>query len=240
MIGLALAGLGIGSLVAACAASITSPGPSSSPGPGAGASAMLLRYVALGDSYTIGTATRRASERWPAQLVTRLGDAPPTLELVANLGVNGFTSRDVIEVELPQLGDLRPEFASLLVGVNDVVQGVPPEMYRANAARILDALLERLRPDRIVTVATPDYTVTPQGAAYGDPTTQSARIRRNNDILRELAAARGIAFVDIHDLSLRAATDRTLVADDGLHPSGAQYTLWVERIGPVVEGLLGR
>jgi lysophospholipase L1-like esterase len=199
-----------------------------------------LRYVALGDSYTIGTATASEGERWPNQLVARLGPTAPTLALTANLGVNGFTSRDLIEVELPRLDDLRPEFATVLIGVNDVVQGVPAETYRANAARILDALLERLPADRIVTVATPDYTVTPQGASYGDPATQSAEIRVNNTVLRDLSAARAIAFVDIFDLSLRASTDRTLVAADGLHPSGAQYALWAERIEPVVAGLLGR
>lgn len=241
----AFAGLGLGALVAACASTTTgSPTPvGATAGATTGGSsdvARRLRYVALGDSYTIGTATRTEAERWPNQLVARLGDAPPTLELVANLGVNGFTSRDVIEVELPQLDAHRPEFATLLIGVNDVVQGVPPDTYRVNAARILDALLERLPPGRIVAVATPDYTVTPEGASYGDPAAQAAGIRRNNEILRELATARGIAFVDIHDLSLRAATDRTLVADDGLHPSGAQYALWVERIAPVVERLLGK
>jgi lysophospholipase L1-like esterase len=196
--------------------------------------------VALGDSYTIGTSTRNAAERWPDQLVVRLGPEAPTLELVANLGVNGFTSRDVIEVELPQLDALRPEFASLLVGVNDVVQGVPQATFRTNAAAILDDLRRRLAPDRIVVVGTPDYTVTPQGAAYGDPDAQSAAIGRNNEILRELAAVRGVAWVDIHDLSLRAGNDRALVADDGLHPSGAQYALWVDRIAPVVSRLIGR
>jgi lysophospholipase L1-like esterase len=199
-----------------------------------------LRYVALGDSYTIGTATRSAVERWPNQLVGRLGAVPPTLDLIANLAVNGYTSGDVIAVELPRLDELRPEFVSLLIGVNDVVQGVPEATYRANAAAILDDLLRRLPPDRIVTVATPDYTVTPQGAAYGDPARQAAAIRRTNRVLDALAAARGIAFVDIHDLSLRAREDPGLVAADGLHPSGAQYALWVERIAPVVEGLLGR
>ena len=196
-----------------------------------------LRYVALGDSYTIGTAVASAAERWPDQLAARAGDS---LHLVANLGVNGFTSRDVVEVELPQLAALRPEFASLLVGVNDVVQGVPATTFESNAAAILDVLLTLLPPDRIVTVATPDYTVTPQGAAYGDPAAQSAAIRRNNAILERLAAQRGIAYVDTFDLSLRAAGDRSLVADDGLHPSGAQYALWVDRIAPVVEVLLGR
>ena len=198
-----------------------------------------LRYVALGDSYTIGTATRSPGERWPDQLVGRLGPQPPTLDLIANLGVNGFTSRDVIETELPQLDALRPEFASLLIGINDVVQGVPATAFRKNASAILDDLVRRLPPRRIVAVAMPDYTVTPQGGAFGDPAEQSAGIRRNNAILRELAAERGIAFVDTYDLSLRARVDRTLVADDGLHPSGVQYGLWVDRILPVVERLLG-
>ena len=199
-----------------------------------------LRYVALGDSYTIGTSTRNPAERWPDQLVARLGLEPPALDLVANLGVNGFTSRDVIEVELPQLDALRPEFASLLIGVNDVVQGVPEATFRANAVVILDDLLRRLAPDRIVVVSTPDYTVTPQGAGYGDPGAQSAAIRRNNDILQVLAAERGVARVDIHDLSLQARDEPALVADDGLHPSGAQYALWVDRIEPVISRLIGR
>jgi lysophospholipase L1-like esterase len=197
-----------------------------------------LRYVALGDSYTIGTAVPREGDRWPNRLVAAIGAGPPGLELIANLGVNGFTSRDVIDVDLPRLEELRPEFASLLVGVNDVVQGVPPETYRSNVRRILDTLLAPLPANRIITVATPDYTVTPQGASYGDPAVRSAGIRTTNAILRELATDHGIAFVDIHDLSLRAADDRSLVAADGLHPSGAQYALWVERIGPVAERLL--
>lgn len=198
-----------------------------------------LRYVALGDSYTIGTSVHPA-QRWPDQLVAALGSRPPTLQLVANLAVNGYTSGDVVARQLPSLEELRPGFASLLVGVNDVVQGVPAPRFRDNAATILDDLLGRLPADRIVVVSTPDYTVTPKGADYGDPAAQAAGIRENNRILEELTLARGIAWVDIHDLSLGAADDRSLVASDGLHPSGAQYALWVERIRPVVEGLLRR
>jgi lysophospholipase L1-like esterase len=199
-----------------------------------------LRYVALGDSYTIGTALDDARDRWPDRLVAAIGRRPPTLELAANLGVDGFTSADLIEHELPALDGLRPGFASVLIGVNDVVQGVAAAVYRANVARILDVLRELLPANRIVTVATPDYTVTPQGAAYGDPATQAAGIRSNNDILAALARERAIAFVDIHDLSLRAAGDRSLVAADGLHPSADQYGLWVDRILPVVADLIGR
>ena len=201
----------------------------------AGASAPGVRFVALGDSYTIGTSVAPA-ERWPDQLVRRV----PGIELVANLAVNGFTSGDVIDVELPRLPELRPQLLTLLIGVNDVVQGVPEPVYRGNVADILDVLLGHVGAGRVVVVTTPDYTVTPAGADYGDPATQSAAVRRNNAINTELAKGRGIAVVDIHDLSLLAATDRSLVANDALHPSGAQYALWVERIVPVVAGMLAR
>ena len=193
-----------------------------------------LRYVALGDSYTIGTSVGER-ERWPNQLVA----LEPRLELVANLAVNGFTSRDVIEVELPQLDELRPQFVTVLIGVNDVVQGVPSETYRQNVARILADAVERVGANRVLVVTTPDYTVTPSGSDYGDPVQQAAGIRENNAIITEVARALGIAVVDIHGISLEAATDPSLVAFDGLHPSGAQYARWVERILPSVTTLLG-
>jgi lysophospholipase L1-like esterase len=200
-----------------------------------------LRFVALGDSYTIGTSVAEA-ERWPNLLVARLAAAAapgePPLELVANLGVNGFATADVIARELPRLDALRPEFVSLLIGVNDVVRGVPRAEYEANAAAILDALLTRLPANRIVTVATPDYTVTPAGADYGDPLRRSLEVLGCNAILRALARQRGIAWADIFELSRRAGGMPGMVARDGLHPSGIQYDLWVDLIEPVVRGML--
>ncbi len=194
-----------------------------------------MRYVALGDSYTIGTSVTEA-ERWPNQLVDRVGE----LELVGNPAVNGSTSTDVIEDQLPQLDRLRPEFVSLLIGVNDVVQGVGDSRYGGNVAVILEELLRRLPPGRMVCVATPDYTVTPSGSAYGDPALQSDAIVRVNAILREACDARGVRFVpEIFEISQAALDDPTLVADDGLHPSGEQYRRWVEVIAPVVEELIG-
>ena len=193
-----------------------------------------VRYVALGDSYTIGTSVD-PPERWPDQLVALV----PALDLVANLGVDGFTSRDLIELELPRLAGVRPDLVSVLVGVNDVVRGVPEASYRANVEHILEAVLALVPAGRAFVVTTPDYTVTPAGARYGDPGERAAGVRAINAIITELAAARGVAVVDIHGLSLRAADDRSLVATDGLHPSGAQYASWVDLIVPIVRAMLG-
>ena len=192
-----------------------------------------MRFVALGDSYTIGTSVSE-DERWPNQLAARV----PGLELVGNPAVNGYTSANLIEEELPALDGLDAELVTVLIGVNDVVQGVEDARYAGNVVNILEELLGRLPPDRIICIATPDYTVTPQGAAYGDPDRQSARIAEFNAIFREACEARGIPFVpETFVISREAQDDPTLVADDGLHPSGEQYRRWVDAIAPVVEEL---
>ena len=203
-----------------------------------------LRYVALGDSYTIGTSVGEEA-RWPDQLVARLAADRPalTLDLVANLAVNGYTAGAVEQTQLPALeAGPRPGFVSLLVAVNDVVQGVDPATYRRHVESILGRLLALLPAHRILCVETPDYTVTPMGGAFGDPAAQRAGIVRNNAILQAACEVRGVRFVDgILAISAEAEQRPELVAADGLHPSGEQYRRWVvERIEPAARELLAR
>ena len=194
-----------------------------------------VRYVALGDSYTIGTSVRQ-EESWPDQLVATLRDEVP-LELVANLGVNGYSTDDLIRFELPRLGRLRPQFVSLLIGVNDVVRGVTLDQYGANVQRILAAIQAVVPRDRVVVVSTPDYTRTPAGADCGDPAQQRAAIKAVNAAMAVLCDVGGIEFVDIGPVADAVEGDPTLVARDGLHPSGTQYARWVQLIEPVVSQL---
>lgn len=195
-----------------------------------------MRYVALGDSYTIGTSVA-VDDRWPNQLVARI----PSLELVGNPAVNGYTSADLLRDELPQLDSFDPGFVTMLIGVNDVVQGISSETYATNVAAIVDDLVTRLPPDRILCLATPDYTHTPRGADFGNRLHQRSGIERANELLRDACDEHGIAFVaETFEVSQLVAQDATLVADDGLHPSAAQYRLWVDVIEPVVRGLLVR
>ena len=223
----------LGALVPVGCAAATGPTPSAPSTP----RVQPVRYVALGDSYTIGTSVG-TSERWPNQLVAALGDRVP-MELVANLGVNGYTTGDLIRDELPELADLQPDLVTILIGVNDVVRDRPIDVYRTNVQQILGSVLEVVPRERIVVVATPDYTRTPRGADFGDPAEQRAEIGAFNDAMRQMVEERGIAFVDITPVADQAGSDSALVAPDQLHPSGEQYRRWVELIAPVVEDLLG-
>jgi acyl-CoA thioesterase-1 len=194
------------------------------------------RYVALGDSYTIGTSVK-PRERWPNQLVRTLRpDAD--LILVQNLATNGATTADVLAQQLPAVGPLNADVVSLLVGVNDVVRGVDVDAYRTNVHSILKRLVHEVPADHIVVVTTPDYTLTPSGGDYGDRSRQTARIKGFNAVLQAEGTLAGARVVDITSVADLVPDDLTMVASDGLHPSGKQYAGWVELIAPQVREML--
>jgi lysophospholipase L1-like esterase len=206
--------------------------------PTARSSPRPLSYVALGDSYTIGTGIK-ARHRWPNQLVRALRP-DVSLDLEANLGLHGKTSTELISEQLPRLDGLDADFVTVLIGVNDVFGGGDAQTYQENVRTILDDLLARLPATRILVVSTPDYTLTPEGGKFGDAAAKRAEIERFNEILREETLARDISWVDISRVADRVPDDPTLVARDGLHPSSKQYSGWVEVIAPVARDLLAQ
>lgn len=194
-----------------------------------------VRYVAIGDSYTIGEGVK-PRERWPNQLVHMLGPAWG-LELVANFAFTGATTADVIDEQLDEMAAQRPGFVSLLIGVNDVVRGVPMEQYVRNLRAIVQRVLSHVPQNRLVLVTIPNYTLTPEGPRYGGPGA-AAQVEAFNVAMLKEAEANGIASVDITPAADMVAFDESFVAGDGLHPSGRQYAAWVEWIVPKVRQLL--
>jgi lysophospholipase L1-like esterase len=144
----------------------------------------------------------------------------------------------VIDDQLDELPGLNPGFVSVLVGVNDVVRGVDIDTYGTNLRTIFHALLDVVPANRVLLVTMPDYTLTPNGADYGDPARQSARIRTFNAVLEKEAAQQQLLVVDITGVADRVPDDPSLVADDGLHPSGKQYAAWADQMAPSVRMLL--
>ena len=49
-----------------------------------------------------------------------------------------------------------------------------------------------------------------------------------NAIAKKICKDNGVPFVDITPGSKKARNDRSLIASDGLHPSGIMYSQWVE------------
>src|SRR5689334_4034095 len=78
--------------------------------------AATIRYVAIGDSYTIGEGAQ-PGEAWPNLLTKHLSDRGIDIELVANPSRTGWTTLNALNSEMPVFVQARPNFATLLIGV---------------------------------------------------------------------------------------------------------------------------
>jgi acyl-CoA thioesterase I len=197
-----------------------------------------IRYVAIGDSYSIGEGAS-PNESWPAILTRHLNAEALPVDLVANPSVTGWITKDAIDRELPIFIESKPNFATLQIGVNDWVQGVDEAIFRKRFTFLLDQMLSVL-PDkkRLLVVTIPDFGVTPTGPRYARGRDISKGISRFNQIVNEEAKSRGLTVVDVFPLSKKMASDKSLVAADGLHPSAKEYAEWEKIIFPAALELL--
>lgn len=196
------------------------------------------RFLALGDSYTIGESVAAAG-RWPNQLVRALhakGTKVVDPEIIAKTGWTTDELSSAIDAAKP-----RGPYAlvTLLIGVNNQYRGRDAGQYRKEFAVLLQRAVGFAGgdPKRVVVVSIPDWGVTPF-AAKRDRAKIASEIDRFNAIAAEAAKRAGAHYADVTPISRRAATDATLVAPDGLHPSAAMYAQWVTVILPQVEAAL--
>jgi lysophospholipase L1-like esterase len=181
------------------------------------------RYLALGDSYTIGESVPEEG-RFPNQLARELGIAPPQI-----IAKTGWTTDELnAAIDAANVSGTF-DLVTLLIGVNNQYRGRDAEQYRGEFAALLQRAIGFAGGDakKVVVVSIPDWGVTPF-AEGRDRAKISAEIDRYNAINREEATRAGARYADITPIS--RGSDPALVAADGLHPSAKQYGEWVRVI----------
>ena len=194
-----------------------------------------LRYLALGDSYTIGTGASSEARNYPSILAARLTAATGVEVSVTNPAVNGYTTQDLIDNELGFVSRLKPQLVTILIGVNDLVQGRSLKQYRKSLVEIYDAVASlALEPGRVVAISIPNWSVVPAAATFGN----RARLRRITDdynaLARQEAGSRGFSWVDVTAVSTSPHGSPGWISSDQLHPGDAQYAAWAEVIWDAV------
>lgn len=191
-----------------------------------------VSYIPIGDSYTIGNGNLEEN-RWPNVLVRHLNEAGINVKLVANPAVSGYTVRDAIEIELPVVERLKPDFVTVLIGANDNFRQTPASTYERGLKGVLDKLQSMLaNPKNIVLITIPDYSKSPATSGY-NTTGVSESIEDYNQIIKSEALIRGLKVADIFPVS-QTMTGRDDYISDGLHPSAQGYAKWEKVIYPVV------
>tara|TARA_R110002096_G_scaffold402306_1_gene599576 strand:+ start:70 stop:732 length:663 start_codon:yes stop_codon:yes gene_type:complete len=197
-----------------------------------------LKFLALGDSYTIGESVSE-NDRWPVQLATALNQsgismAPP--EIIATTGWTTDELQKGIEKAFP-----KPPYdlVSLLIGVNNQYRGRSLDEYKKQFEALLVQAIDFAggKAEKVFVVSIPDYGVTPF-AADRNPEKIGKEIDAFNRAAEAISKKFGVAFVNITPGAKEAANDPELVASDGLHPSGKMYTQWVSQILPVAKTLI--
>jgi acyl-CoA thioesterase I len=190
-----------------------------------------VRYLALGDSYTIGTGASSPAHSWPAIIAQRLRQQTGTEVDLDNPAVNGFTTLDLIKHELPLVAQLKPALVTILIGVNDLVRDRSPDGYRASLVKIYDQVAkEKAHDGRVFAVSIPNWSVVPAAREFGDPERIRDLTDTFNDIAREEAERRGFGWIDITAAGLSGLGTPDWIASDGLHPGDNQYAAWAEVI----------
>ena len=198
---------------------------------------LSIKYLALGDSYTIGENVDE-SERWPNQIAQKLEEQGHQTE-VTIITKTGWTTDELWQGI--QATKLYPPYdlVSLLVGVNNQYRGGDSEEYREQFVFLLNKAIEYAGGDsnRVVVLSIPDWGVTPFAA--GRDTVQIAEeIDAFNAINKAETEKAGAHYIDITPISRQAASDPTLIASDGLHPSGKMYAQWAQLALPVALNIL--
>ena len=192
---------------------------------------MGLPYLALGDSYTIGEGVEPAG-RWPIQLAAALRDIGVAVDDPTIIATTGWTTDELeagIDADAPQ-GPF--ELVSLLIGVNDQYRGRSVDEYRPRFTALLQRALAFAgdRAPRVLVLSIPDWGVTPYAMASGRDRVQIGQeLDGYNAAAAAICAEHDVAFVDITDLSRQVGGESVMLAEDGLHPSAAMYTLWHQR-----------
>jgi len=192
-----------------------------------------IRYLALGDSYTIGTGASDESQSWPSIIARRMNAE------LTNPSVNGYTTLDLIRDELPYLERIKPDLVSILIGVNDLVQGRPPDNYRDSLTRIYDAVLDLEIPPRVAAVSIPTWSYVPAAADFGGKDKVETLTGLFNAVAEQEARARNFTWIDIGASSTSGIGSPGWIASDDLHPGDAQYAVWAEAIWSAVRDSWG-
>ena len=188
-----------------------------------------VRFLALGDSYTIGQGVLVA-ERWPEQFVEALNSKGVVTEKLTIIAQTGWRTDNLLNAINSENPDSNYTLVSLLIGVNNQYQGSNINVYPVEFRQLLEKAIALCsgRKEGVFVLSIPDYGFTPFG--FSNLATISTEIEQYNQINRKIAREMGIAYYNITPISREALNKPEYVAFDGLHPSGRMYAKWIELI----------
>ncbi len=197
-----------------------------------------IRYLALGDSYTIGENVK-PQQSIPYQLSSKLRKNGYNMKDPIIIAKTGWTTGNLLSGIENYHSNIKFDVVTLLIGVNNQFQGRSIEQYRSEFKIILNKSIKFADNSNknVIVFSIPDWGVTPFADGL-DRKKISQEIDKFNEVNREESKKAGVHYINVTSISRKAAFDPTLLAADGLHPSDKMYKIWVDITYPIVIKLL--
>ena len=196
-------------------------------------SVVNVKYLALGDSYTIGQSVCETC-RFPTQLKDSLQKNLENITSVQSrvIAQTGWTTSDLKATLIQQNPANDYDLVTLLIGVNNQYQNKPFSLYEEEFPDLLNRAITIAKGDKnnVIVISIPDYAYTPYGQGSSNPQNISSQIDMYNLFAENYCVQNNITFVNITDITREGLENPSLVAGDGLHPSKIAYTRFVDRI----------
>jgi lysophospholipase L1-like esterase len=192
-----------------------------------------IKILALGDSYTIGEDVPQ-EESWPYILKRTIENQGCVVELKV-IAKTGWTT-DELDAAIDQASIEKKEYdlVFLLIGVNNQYRGYAVDSYQEEFKNLLRKAKSFSVNNSAVVLSIPDWSCTPF-ASGGDKDKISGEIDLFNEVNLRIAESEQALYINVTEISRRAAAHPEYIASDGLHPSGYQYQKWVEELKPHID-----
>lgn len=187
-------------------------------------------YLALGDSYTIGESVE-VFERWPNQLVSELNKNSIVFEQAKIIAKTGWTTGELLNAIEEQQIDESYDLVSLMIGVNNQYRGLSIENFKEEFTVLLKKAITFSKKNEtwVVVLSIPDWGVTPF-ASDRDQNKIAEEIDQFNSVISQVCSNYKVSYIDVTEISRQVTSQPNLVAQDGLHPSGIMYSLWIKKV----------
>lgn len=183
-------------------------------------------YLALGDSYTIGEKVA-AEENFPSQTASLLHKKGRKIAKPRIIAKTGWTTGELQAALNKARLKKQYDFVTLLIGVNNQYRGLKVVDYIPEFEHLLRQAIKLAgnNTTHVVVLSIPDWGVTP--FAEGRDRQQIATdIDAYNAANQLLAEKYKVHYINITPATRKASADASLLAEDGLHPSGKAYAEW--------------
>lgn len=193
-----------------------------------------MKYLALGDSYTIGELIEY-KDNFPSQTTTLVQKGGQDLILDKLIAVTGWTTDELNEAISKEKPTCDYDWVSLLIGVNNQYRKRSIDEFSWQFYALLSQaiLFAKGNPKRVIVLSIPDWGLTPFNKDR-DRTQTSNEIDAFNAIKKKWALHFGCHFIDITQSTRDHAQDSEYLTDDGLHLTAKEYAIWAKKVSALI------